>query len=224
MPLLVAAMLLWAVRYVESPESSRGRFLVFSALLLGLAISTKYTAVLASPALAFAIAAKNGPRQLRRLVLELGLAGALAIAVFAVLNPYVFIERGESAGTVLGIFNAFYRGQDSGAMAWELPRALDGVLAPLRYGPGSWAGLLLAASSVWWLFGRGEGKARLAVVMLGTFPLLTALLLFRHEVPFRYALPALPGIAVLSAWVMSRWCSDSRRGIGLVVFGVAAAV
>lgn len=222
MTLLVAASLGCAMRYVGSSETARRRCLILSAVLLGLAVSTKYTAFLASPALVYAIVAKNGFRSMRRLLLELGLVGTLAGAVFAILNPYVFLSRGESAGAVLTIFNAFYRGQGTGCAGWEAARALDGVLLPLLYGPGSWAGLLLAAASAAWLFARCKEKGKLAVLLLGTFPFLAALLPFRHAIPFRYVLPALPGIAVLSAWVMARCCS--RRRMAPLVYAMAVAV
>ncbi len=222
MTLLAAASLLFAMRYTESSETARRKCLILSAVLLGLAVSTKYTAILASPALVYAIVAKNGFRAWRRLVLDLGLAGMLAGAVFAVLNPHVLLSHGESAGAVLTIFNAFYRGQGTGYAGWEAARAFDDVLLPLLYGPGSWAGLLLAAASAGWLLSKCERKVGLAILLLGTFPFLVALLGFRHAVPFRYVLPALPGIAVLSAWVMARW--STRRRMAPLAYGFAVAV
>lgn len=191
---LLAAFLLQAMR-ATAPRTA--------LVLFGLALSTKYTAALAAPALLFAILQRNAFTLSRRLLTELALAAAIIAAIFALLNPYVFLAHRESSGTVAGILNIFFRGAP-GAPPWDAARAAEMLLRPLFYGPGSWLGLLAAAAAVVAVVRRRPGYGAAAVILLGTAPLLCALIPFRHPVPFRYLLPALPGIAVLAAWTASR--------------------
>jgi hypothetical protein len=200
---LVAACLLQAMRCREAPESGRRRAVLAAAAWFGLALATKYTAALAAPGLLWVILRGNAFAVSRRLLAEMALAAATAGAVFVVLNPYVFLAHGESSGTVVSILSAFYRGA-AGASPWDAARAAEMLLRPLFYGPGSWAGLVAAAAAVVGVVRRRPGCGGAAVVLLGTAPLVGALIPFRHPVPFRYLLPALPGVAVLAAWTAAR--------------------
>jgi hypothetical protein len=63
--------------------------------------------------------------------------------VFVLLNPYVFLSRGESSGQVLHILEVFYIRQ-AGDAVWEPLAAAMEVLRPLRHGPERYNGLTLA--------------------------------------------------------------------------------
>ena len=223
MTALVAACLLQAMRCSDAPESRRRRALLIAAAWFGLAMATKYTAVLAAPGLLLVILQANGFAAPRRLLAETALAAATAGAVFAVLNPYVFLAHRESSGTAVGILSVFYRGEP-GAALWDAARAAEMLLRPLFYGPGSWVGLAVAAAAVVGMIRRRPGCAEAAVVLLGTAPFLGALIPFRHLVPFRYLLPALPGVAVLAAWSAARLAArlGPRQPAQRLLYGAAA--
>ena len=218
---LVAACLLQAMRCREEPESGRRRAVLVAAAWFGLALSTKYTAALAAPGLLWMILQGNAFTVSRRLLTEMALAAATAGAVFAVLNPYVFLAHGESSRTVAGILRTFYRGA-AGAAPWDAARTAEMLLRPLFYGPGSWAGLAAAAAAVVGVVRRRPGCGGAAVVLLGTALFIGALIPFRHPVPFRYLLPALPGVAVLAAWTAARLASG--RAAGRLLYGAVAVL
>lgn len=209
MTLLVALTLWLAVRYVQDAEHSL-RLWVWTAVLFGLAVSAKYTAALAAPVLlASALGRREQPWRLA--VQRLALAGGIVVMVFAVLNPYVFLRMGEVADTVIGMFRVFYGGAEALPEShWSWSVAAMQVLRPLAWGPGSWAGLLLAALSLLWLRRPSQSPPGLWVLVLGVFAFLLALLPFRHPLPFRYVLPALPGLTMLAVFVASRLAAQSR--------------
>jgi hypothetical protein len=204
----------------DAPESGRRRAVMFAAAWFGLALATKYTAALAAPGLLWAILQSNAFAVSRRLLVDMALAAVTAGAVFAVLNPYVFLAHGESSGTVVWILSAFYRGT-AGTAPWDAARTAEMLLRPLFYGPGSWAGLVAAAAAVVGVVRRRPGYGGAAVVLLGTAPLVCALIPFRHMVPFRYLLPALPGVAVLAAWTAAR-LATRKAAARLLCGGVTA--
>ncbi len=131
MLLLTSAMgwVLWMSQAVPGFRDA-----LIPGLLFGLACSTKYTAVLLFPALAWVILRIHGPSTLPKLIA----AGVAACAAFAMLNPYMFLNRSETSGTILHIFNVFYRSSGDDPVWLK-------ILAPLRHGPGGYVGLLLAA-------------------------------------------------------------------------------
>lgn len=217
MTLLVAAFLLQAMRCRRRPA------VLAAAAWFGLAVATKYTAALAAPGLLLFILQRNRFALSRRLLAEMALAAATAGAVFAVLNPYVFLAHGESSGTVVWILNAFYRGAP-GATPWDAARAAGMLLHPLFYGPGSWVGLAAAAAAVVGVVRRWPGCGRAAVLLLSTAALAGALIPFRHPVPFRYLLPALPGVAVLAAWAAARLAARlaPRKAAQRLLYGAVA--
>ena len=93
------------------------------------------------------------------------------------------------------------------------------LLRPLLWSPGSWFGLLLAAASVPWLRRAGKPPA-LWTLALGVFPFLLMFLPFRHPLPFRYILPALPGLAVLAVFATSRLARRKALAVPIVAMGI----
>jgi hypothetical protein len=195
---LFVALALWAASWGGKADGRRTQWLL-SATFFALAVATKYTAALAAPAVALGIVA--GTCGERKAVLKRLLLAALWVALlFAVLNPYVFLRAGESLGTVLAMFGVFYGGASTQPeSAWTASGAAMQVLRPLAWGPGSWLALPLVAIALWPLARRPREHMALAVLALGVLPFVAALLPFRHPLPFRYLLPALPGLAVLVA-------------------------
>ncbi len=216
--LLVALTLLLATRPVRKEESGTGVW-IWTSLVFGLAVSTKYTAVFAAPAIVAAAFARGGP--LRRTARDLAAAGAIAAAVFFVLNPYVLLRMGEVAATILEMLRVFYGGtQALPESHWSWSGAAMQLLRPLLWGPGSWLGFVLAAASLPWLR-RASAARGLWTLALGVFPFLLVFLPFRHPLPFRYILPALPGLAVLAVFAVSRLASRKALVVPLVALGIA---
>ncbi|MCL4782857.1 MAG: glycosyltransferase family 39 protein, partial [Bryobacterales bacterium] len=178
--LLVALTLLLATRPVRKEESGTGVW-IWTSLVFGLAVSTKYTAVFAAPAIVAAAFARGGP--LRRTARDLAAAGAIAAAVFFVLNPYVLLRMGEVAATILEMLRVFYGGtQALPESHWSWSGAAMQLLRPLLWGPGSWLGFALAAASLPWLR-RASAPRGLWTLALGVFPFLLVFLPFRHPLP-----------------------------------------
>ncbi len=219
--LLVALTLLLATR-AEEEGASGSRVWIWTALVFGLAVSTKYTAVFAAPAIAAAAFARGG--QSWRAARELAVAGVLTAAVFFVLNPYVLLRMGEVAGTVLEMLRVFYGGREALPEShWSWSGAAVQLLHPLLWGPGSWLGFLLAAAALLWLR-RGSAPPGLWTLALGVFPFLLAFLPFRHPLPFRYLLPALPGLAVLAVFASSSLARWKWLSAPVVTLGIAVLV
>ncbi len=217
--LLVALSLWMAVRHAQSEWGGRGAW-VLTALAFGLALSAKYTAALAAPAFLASVFAMRGA-DMRSAARRIALLAGAAAAVFVVLNPYVFLYVGESAGTIARMFEVFYGGAERlPESAWNWNTAAGQVLRPLAWAPGSWAGALFGLASVFYLR-RSRSSAGIWVLALGVFPFLLALLPFRHPLPFRYVLPALPGLTVLAVYTASRLAKAARLRLPLVLLGVA---
>ena len=221
MTLLVALALWLAVRYVQDADGAL-RLWIWTAVLFGLAVSVKYTAAIAAPAL-LASALGRREQSWRLVVQRLALAGGVVVMVFAVLNPYVFLRMGDVVDTVVGMFRVFYGGAEALPEShWQWSAAAMQVLRPLAWGPGSWVGLLLATASLLWLRRPSQSPHGLWVLALGVFPFVLALLPFRHPLPFRYLLPALPGLTVLAVFVASRLAAQSRVvAVSFVALGIA---
>lgn len=208
---LFVALSIWQAAIFASGKSSdtdagASRPLWLAAVFFALAFSTKYTAALAAPALLAAVVEREGLRNWARILLALMWPAVIVAVIFVVLNPYVFLRFGDASGTVEGMFRVFYgEGGDGGRIPWSPLAAAWKVMLPLFYAPAGWAGLALSICATWCLVPTKRSSPGILTVALGTFPLLLALLPFRHGLPFRYLLPALPGIAVLAAIALSRW-------------------
>ncbi|MCC7340541.1 MAG: glycosyltransferase family 39 protein [Bryobacterales bacterium] len=223
MTLLVALALWMAVRHAQEAEP-RSRLWVGTSLLFGLAISTKYTAVLVAPALLVSALAGRAliqdARHGRAFARRVTQAVAIAAVVFFALNPYILLRAREVLDTALGMIHVFYGGAAGlPESAWSWSGAALQVLRPLAWGPGSWLALPLAACSAIWLLRRGERTPGLAVLAWGVFPFLLALLPFRHPLPFRYLLPALPGLAVLAVFAAFRLARRRRLAVPVAAVG-----
>ncbi|MBM3747085.1 MAG: phospholipid carrier-dependent glycosyltransferase [Acidobacteria bacterium] len=188
--LLVTAALYAALRWLEGAP----RALPVAALLLGLAVSTKYAAWLLLPALlAAALLVPVGPKWKR-------LATVLLIpaAVFAVVNFYALARWGEFTWLLGRILRVFYLHQPGDA-AWTLGSAFRQVFSPLFHGPGQLVGLALCAVGLAWPSTAAGSRSKKIVLAVAMFSFLAAIFLFRHWVPYRYVLPVLPVVAVFSA-------------------------
>lgn len=190
-------VLLITMSLLQSLRTGRKVFLL--GVIYGLACSTKYTALLAAPAVAWPL--------LRRLRFkDVAIAAAVAAGTFICLNPYAFLDPG-SRTKVLEILYVLFKHQPGDAV-WSLSSAIGQILRPLDFGPGSYIGLILALPAV--LVVRSTGTMAL-IMLIGGFA--GALLPFQHGVPYRYLLPLLPPISLLAGLTLSRIPSGSAAAL-----------
>jgi hypothetical protein len=185
----VSLALLFAVR---AHEENRLRDWALAGAAVGLAAAFKYTAGLA--ALPLVVAALAQP-SLRRAD-ALALAGVAALAVFAVLNPYLFISLGDwwrdlrDQAEVAA--NDPKPGQESGGISY--------YLESLTWGLG-WAGLAAALAGAVLLLRRDLVRA----LILASLPVaLFAYLAVQSRYFGRWLLPAYPALALLAAYAIAR--------------------
>jgi hypothetical protein len=146
----------------------------------------------------------------------------VALGLFAVLNPYVLALGREFVGNLYGILTIFYRPQ---------PRVASGSLAGtavllwtvLRHGPGEFVGLLFSVVGIVWLRKDGSSRAKTVLVALALLSFLLPLLLFRNIMPYRYALPTLPLVAVFAAKGVFDLGRLGRSAVALVLVGCVMA-
>jgi len=167
----------------------RGRLLDFgiAGVGLGLACATKYTAGIVL--LCLLAAALLGRRDLRGLVL----AGALALAAFAVANPYALLDFGAFRDGLNEQASASSDG--GGKLGLTEPSGILYYLRTTLWGLGAVpaAGVLLGV--VWLL----RGRWRIAVV-LAPAPLLFLLFMGTQDRFFaRWLLPVYPILCLLAA-------------------------
>lgn len=172
--------------------------LLTAAVLLGLAIACKYSALVLLPVLALACLADSPSPA--RLLGRLSLVGATVMVVFVACNPYVLVRPGDYWGAVRGSVGFIY-----GASAPDagLRLAAAQLLHPLRYGPGGMLGLALAlVGGVWCL--RPQREARHRWLVLAALLALAPAFSLRDTIFFRYTLLALPILAVLAGLAVDR--------------------
>ena len=185
----VSLALLFAVR---AHEENRLRDWALAGAAVGLAAAFKYTAGLA--ALPLVVAALAQP-SLRRAG-ALALAGVAALAVFAVLNPYLFISLGDWWRDLCDqaevAANDPKPGQESGGISY--------YLESLTWGLG-WAGLAAALAGAVLLLRRDLVRA----LILASLPVaLFAYLAVQSRYFGRWLLPAYPALALLAAYAIAR--------------------
>jgi 4-amino-4-deoxy-L-arabinose transferase-like glycosyltransferase len=220
---LIAGCLLAVCGVRDRPDRRR---IVGAAALAGLAFATKYGGVLLLPlillaALAARVEGGSGPRRyLRDLALDVATAGAVFVAVFLITNPYVLPEwrrfitqfRAELAHTQSGhVFTA-----DEPPWRWLAlvgGRDLLGPVAAAAALVGATAALLSSRAR------RLDGRALVALWTLGY--LVYLVIVVRYQAP-RYALPLVPGAAVLAAGAARHLGRHHPRLSAAVAAGIVA--
>jgi hypothetical protein len=185
----VSLAVLFAVR---AHEEDRLLEWALAGAAVGLAAAFKYTAGLAL--LPLLVAALARPR-LRRAG-GLALAGLAALAVFALLNPYLFSSLGDWWSDLRDqadvAANDPKPGQEPGGVAY--------YLESLTWGLG-WAGLAAALAGAVLLARRDLVRG----LMLVSVPLaLFAYLAVQSRYFGRWLLPAYPALAMLAAYAIAR--------------------
>jgi hypothetical protein len=190
-----------ALRYVDAEPGRATRQFWWATFALGLSMNTKYAGVLLSTVLISAVwmrCKRTGePIPLRRLAAA---TGGLAV-MFAAVNPFLLVKFELARKEIWSIVRALYFWQP-GDPEWNLTYALWQVVKPLGQGSGGWTGASLAmAGACYAIWKRDKALLLIAQPVLSTFLIL---LPFQHTVPYRYLLPALPCIAILSVVLFGR--------------------
>jgi len=208
--LLATASVYMLLRRLDRSGNSAVRNWVACAGLLGLAASTKYTALLLGPAVGWVLLVRGFRQPLRRTALDVAVMCLVPSAAFASLNAHALIHHQQTATGLLETLHVLYWSQPGDA-AWSLGSAARQVLLPLTHGAGLTVGLAAALVGLVVLARDASARRSLAVIVAVLAGFLGALLLFRHPVPYRYLLPALPLLAVLAAKGALVVCHAVRR-------------
>jgi hypothetical protein len=220
---MLAAAAVWALlRHQAAPATHERRWLLLAAAAIGLAVSAKYpAAVLLAPAVVV-VAVRAWPGGPRRVAADVALALAVSAVAFLLVNPGTLLRARETAHAVLAVVRAV----SSHEAGWSLLPALARMLAALRYGPGELVGLAAAALGVGLAWRRDAPARRAVAVVAGAAVLFAAPLLLARILPFRYALPVMPFVAVLAAHglLALRWPGPPRLARALAALLAAACV
>jgi len=213
-----------ALRYMDAPSQHEWRWLALSALLMGLALSAKYMALLFLPVPLLAVILKHGWHRPLHMTGRLWMPLAVIAVVFILANPYAILNFKSVAAILKQILVSVYIHRWSNA-DWTPTDSLLRIYLLMKYGPGETAGLMLCFIGL-----LGALKWRQASALhqgLLAFTLLCALLpLFpAHVLQFRYALPSSPWVAVLAAqglWTLLPDRSTRLRNARLLLIGLLA--
>lgn len=170
------------------------RHVVLLGICLGLVGATKYNGIVVALPVGLAMLwAYRG--QYPRMIRDGLILGVVAAAVFALLNPYLFIDWKTAREQFLFLANEF----SVGKLGFETSSGWRHHLTDsLYYGYGL-VPMLLSAVGLVWLMARRDIRARDKVAVLA-FPVMFYLLMGHENVSFaRHIVPILPFAAVLSA-------------------------
>jgi hypothetical protein len=209
----VALALMWSIR---AAEDGRTRDYALAGAAAGLAIAFKYTAGLALLPLAIAALARLRADRVRALG-GLALGGLCAVAVFALLNPFVFGSLGDWWRDLRDQADVAASdpkpGQESGGVSYYLDS--------LTWGLG-WAGMAAALAGAVLVLRRDLVRG----LILVSVPLaLFAYLAVQSRYFGRWLLPAYPALAMLAAvavvraaeLVPRRWQPAAATALALIV-------
>ena len=236
--LLLATGLLSLVASLRALARPSPRRFAVAGAAIGLCLASKFNA--APFALPLALGALwRGWREDRRILLWLGLAAAVALAVLFVIDPWLFVEpelHWRDFGNMLE--NYEFRSQHTGVPAWALPlHALQVLVGSTFHGPwlGALALLTLAATLVPRLRAGWPAERLLGWMLLVAFfvAYVAAYSLATDNASPHNWLPLTPvtslaaawGATAVARWAARRWPRPARNGgsIAAVLFVALAS-
>ncbi len=215
--LLVGLTVLASVYLLRS-----GSWLAYAVggLAVGLATSTKYTAVFVAVPVIFAALLRSTDRaDLRRAAAGLPLAGACAVLAFLATTPYALLDR---PAFLAGLqFERHHYATGHAGMEGNAPRFYAAHLATHE---GLLAALALTAVVVVTVWARQRWRA---AVVLGSFPVIygavVAMQAVRNDRTIMLILPPLAVLAALAIEPVMTW-AHHHRAAGLAAADVAVVV
>lgn len=216
MAFFVAWTILQSLRYSDASASSRSSVMIKGAILFGLAIATKYTAVFLVFPLFAAIALRHRgePRAAIACARDMVLGIIVAFATFLLFNLDLIVAHRAFAEEFRGLLDVLYCSpkQDS----WNPLKSLVGIFEPMVVGPGGIFGLLIIATALAKNLKRRKWPADKPFVLLVAFAgFCLPLLPFPNGIPYRYLLPVLPVMATTIVLALEslqwNWLSLRRR-------------
>lgn len=215
--LLPIAIAVYAIAKIH--EDGARRYYVIAGLALGFTVGFKYTAglVLVPMLVAVALRARKNRQSVREVATGLAIVGGLAIAVFALTNPYFLLDIDEAVDELRS--QRFAAGDPKPGQEDENPYWF--YLTTLTWGLG-WAALVAALVGLVWQFRRDRTRA----VLLALFPLvLFAYLGLDADRYFaRWLLPAYPVLALFAGVAIASVARSLTNRRGLQSLGVAVLV
>ena len=209
---------------------------LFAGVMAGLAVGSKFSAVLLALPLAVAVLYRLPTASLGRKALiaagRLAAAGAVALVVFVLTNPFAVIEFPAYVRQILaqnamvsGLMDAPYTRQYIGTLPYlYFVQQLSqwGLGWPL--GVVAWGGLIWAVI----VAARRRASPTLVVMLAWALPYFAFTGAFHTKFP-RYMAPLLPFLAVFGAgaavagyhWLAARWGRRGRLAWGALAVGVA---
>ena len=212
--MFLSACLVWALYFLTSAAHAGwpiAPMLGFYVCVTAALLSKGPQGLAAVAAAAVAIAFTDGPARLRRLHPVLGLGAMLVIAAAVWMIPYQTRSAGGFGQQVVGgHYVTWY-------MVGSLLGRIESLAEPLAaFMP--WT-VLLAAAPLWWRQSPDMGRRRIVLWTATLWILVAASGNFRA----RYVLPVLPGLALLTADVVTAPVTD-RAARALRWAAVVAAV
>jgi len=183
--------------YFDRSSDRESKMILFVSIIIGLAVSTKYTALMLIPLSMVAVLLKHQRGVSKRTLLQFCILLIVSGIIFISINPYMIINYKKAMGDIYGILQAIYRPLGEG-IGWSVASGLRQVVAPLCQGPGSIIGLVLCGIGILMMRWRQEAFVK-EFILLVTLLSFLLLLFFARVLPYRYALPALPFVAVFAS-------------------------
>jgi 4-amino-4-deoxy-L-arabinose transferase-like glycosyltransferase len=175
-------------------ETGRRGQLCVASMLFGLAFSAKYSAATIFPLLFLAVLFNGNTHGRTEKIKQLAISATVPIPVFLLFNPYIIPEFGKFIGSVDSIIGTLYFNHQPGL---PIGAVLKQALTPLKYGPAGMLCLPLMLASMLFV-SRNALTSRIRWLITAAFILaLLPVISFKHPMPFRYVLPALPCAAIL---------------------------
>ncbi|MEE9207674.1 MAG: glycosyltransferase family 39 protein [Gemmatimonadota bacterium] len=226
--LFLAAFWFWSLAALETHLRTRNRtWLWIAGVCLGAAVSTKFTGLLAVPAMMLWLGVRRGLTFRRVAVIA-----AAALAVFVVVNPVMWVapitglgdylaagfRRAEHAGTQITTqyFGAIYEYRPP----WHYPFVWTLITVPIPWLAAVVLGFT-APRSAWVQWCALSIGLMYGALLLPSAPLHDGIRLFLPAFPF---LAVVAGMGVARAasrlehWLPDRWTSDFAAALAIVAF------
>lgn len=210
MTFFVSWTIIQSLRYASNPVSNHLSVLIKGAILFGLAVASKYTAVfLAFPLFAAIVLRHRGePRAIKACVRDAAIGTSVAFATFLLFNLDLVVAHQAFTEEFRGLLDLLYSSPRQGSGSPQ--SSLIGMIEPLVLGPGGVFGWIVVAVALTKTFRRRQlpsGKSLVLLISIIGFCL--PLLPFSNGIPYRYLLPVMPVVATAVAMA---WESRERDG------------